>query len=172
MMEFTYLFNVLELDLSSYKDALNSYMEHWVKEAAKNWLNATVLAVIPTWSKASRATFQKLAREVGTSIPYGPLLSIKDREDLGLSTSTESGLELDPENSRWYFKYSTTLRYLAYNEYNHVVYGQAPGVFSKLGLTHPTPYHFQELGQKAFDEFSVKTSIPNPFEYIKTVKVV
>ncbi|KPK53352.1 MAG: hypothetical protein AMS22_07510 [Thiotrichales bacterium SG8_50] len=170
-MKFTHKFVALELDLAGYKRFFNSYMEDWLKQAGVEWLHATVLAIIPTWSKASRATFQKLARELGTAIPYGEQKSRKDRAGLGLSTSQGSGLELDPGNSRWYFKYHTTLRYLAYNEYNHVVYGQAPNVFSPRGLTNPTPYHFQEKGQKAFEDFTRFTELPNPFKFLKKVKV-
>jgi hypothetical protein len=170
-MRFTHHFTALELDVAAYKRYLNEAMEDWLKQAGREWLLATVLTVIPTWSKASRATFQKLARELGTSVPYGPQKSYKDRESLGLSTSQGSGLELDPGNSRWYFKYQTSLRYLAYNEYNRVVYGQAPNVFSRSGLKASTPYHFQVRGQKAFDAFTRFTELPNPFKFLKRVKV-
>jgi len=170
-MKFTYKFRAPELDLAAYRRHLSKYMEDWLKQAGREWLQATVLAVIPTWSRASRATFQKLAQELGTSIPYGPQKSLKDRTALGLATGSDSGLQLDPDNARWHFRYHSTLRYLAYNEYNRVVYGQAPNVFSRSGLRHPTPYHFQEKGKKAFEEFSRFTELPNPFKFLKGVKV-
>jgi len=170
-MKFLPKFTAIELDMNAYKQRLHSYMLDWLKQAGIEWLHATVLAVIPTWSKASRATFQKLAGELGTVIPYGPQKSRKDREALGLSTSTDSGLELDPKSYRWHFKYHSTLRYLAYNEYNRVVYGVAPNVFSPHGLNHPTPYHFQEKGLRAFEDFIRFSELPNPFEHLRKFKV-
>lgn len=164
-------FKSIKLDVASYQVALDKYMQDWIKQAAQLWLHATVIAIIPTWSKASRATFQALARDVGMSIPYGPQQSRKDRESLGLSTG-EGGLELDSKSSRWYFRYHSSLRYLAYNEYNHAVWGpKPPAPFRRAGLIHPTPYHFQEAGEKEFREFARYTNIPNPYKFLKTEKV-
>lgn len=169
-MKFKAKFHTLTLDLGAYRSELNSYMEEWLKQAGREWLNATVMTAIPTWSKASRATFQKLARELGTSVPYGPLKSLKDRESLGLSAGSGSGVELNPSNQQWHFKYDSNLNYLAYNEYNKAVYGQG-GVFSRSGLRHPTPYHFQEKGLKAFEAFTRFTELPNPFKFLKKGKI-
>lgn len=169
-MKFTANFHAPTLDLAAYKVKLNSYMEEWLKQAGRKWLGATVMTVIPTWSRASRATFQKLARELGTSVPYGPLRSLKNRESLGLSTGGQSGLELNSSASRWHFKYHSSLRYLAYNEYNRAVYGEG-GVFSRSGLRHPTPYHFQEKGLQAFKDFTHFTELPNPFKFLKKGKI-
>ena len=169
-MKFKAKFHTLTLDLGAYRSELSAYMEEWLKQAGREWLNATVIAVIPTWSKASRATFQKLAHELGTSIPYGPQKSKKDRESLGLAAGSDSGLEFSPSSQQWHFKYSSSLNYLAYNEYNKAVYGQG-GVFSKSGLRHPTPYHFQEKGLRAFEEFARFTELPNPFKFLKKGKI-
>lgn len=170
-MKFTVNFRAPVLDVAAYRRNLNQYMEDWLKQAGRDWLLATVIAVIPTWSKASRATFQELAHDLGMAIPYGPQLSRKDRESLGRSTSSGSGLILDPGKSRWHFRYQSNLRYLAYNEYNRVVYGQAPNVFSKTGLRNPTPYHFQQKGQEAFEQFTRYTQLPNPYKFLRKVKV-
>lgn len=169
-MKFKVNFHALTLDVNAYKAELNAYMEEWLKQAGRNWLNATVLTSIPTWSKASRATFQKLAHELGTAIPYGPLKSLKDRESLGLAAGSRSGLEFNPSNQQWHFRYHSNLRYLAYNEYNRAVFGEG-GVFSRSGLRHPTPYHFQENGLKAFKDFIRFTELPNPFKFLKKSKI-
>lgn len=169
-MKFKVNFHALTLDVTAYEQELNSYMEEWLKQAGRGWLNATVMTVIPTWSKASRATFQKLARELGTTVPYGPLKSLKDRESLGLSAGSGSELELDPSGHKWHFKYHSNLRYLTYNEYNRAVFGEG-GVFSRSGLRHPTPYHFQEKGLQAFEAFSRFTELPNPFKFLKKGKL-
>lgn len=164
-------FKALKLDLPSYKVAMDRHMQDWVKQAAQLWLQATVISIIPTWSKASRATFQALARDVGMHIPYGPQQSRKDRESLGLSTG-EGGLEIAPAAGRWYFRYHSSLRYLAYNEYNRAVWGaEPPHPFRRAGLIHPTPYHFQEAGEKAFREFAGFTELLSPYRFLKTEKI-
>ena len=169
-MRFKANFYAPTLDLAAYKAELNNHMEEWLKQAGRRWLDATVRVVIPTWSKASKATFQKLAGELGTSVPYGPLRSLKDRESLGLSAGSQSGLELNPSAGRWHFKYQSSLRYLAYNEYNRAVFGQG-GVFSRSGLRHPTLYNFQEKSLREFEDFARFTELPNPFKFIKKGKL-
>lgn len=162
-------FKAPKLNLAAYKAELNKYMQERIKQAAQRWLHATVISIIPTWSKASRATFQALAREVGTTIPYGPQRSYKDRESLGLSTG-EGGLIFG--TYRWHFYYHSSLRYLAYNEYNHAVWGpEPPAPFRRAGLLNPTPYHFQDAGQREFEEFAHFTELPNPYKYFKMEKV-
>lgn len=165
-------FKAIKLDLAGYKAELHKYMQDWIKQAAQRWLLATVISIIPTWSKASRATFQALARDVGMSVPYGPQKSRKDREALGLSTG-EGGLDLDPGAARWYFYYRSSLRYLAYNEYNKAVWGpEPPAPFRKAGLHAATPYHFQEAGEKEFKDFARFTKLPNPYKHLKKEKIV
>jgi hypothetical protein len=169
-MRWTPNFTALTLNLSAYKAALDKHMQDWIIQAAKAWLRAAVL-LIPTWSKASRATFQALARDIGTSVSYGPRQSRKDREDLGLSTG-EGGVEPSSGKYRWYFFYRTSLRYLIYNEYNRAVWGpEPPAPFRRAGLIHPTPYHFQEAGEKEFREFARYTSLPNPYKFLKKEKI-
>lgn len=170
-MRFKSKFYALSFNLAAYKAKLHDYMVEWIKQAAWEWLNATVgftTQLIPTWSKASRATFQKLAHEIGTAVPYGPQKSRKDREPLGLSTGADSGLEIDTSSYRYHFKYHSSLRYLAYNEYNQAIRGEG-GVYSRL--IHPTPYHFQERGRAAFEEFVRFTELPDPLKYMKRDRV-
>jgi hypothetical protein len=119
---------------------------------------------VPTWSRASRATFEALAQAVGFNVIYGPQLSREDRLVLGLQTG-RGGVETT--NVSWHFFYETDLRYLAYNELNHVVFGVAPNVFRRAGLTHPTPYHFQDAGKAAFEAYANTVRLPNPMDYIK-----
>jgi len=164
-------FKAIKLDVTAYRSKLDKYMQDWIKQAAQMWLHATVIALIPTWSKASRATFQALARDVGMSIPYGPQQSRKDRESLGLSTG-EGGLELRASASRWHFRYSSSLRYLAYNEYNHAVWGpEPPAPFRRAGLHSHTPYNFQEAGAREFEGFARYTVLPNPYKFLRLTKV-
>jgi hypothetical protein len=171
-MKFKANFKVPVLDASAYKRYLSQYLEDWLKQAAIFWLDATVgttIEIIPTWSKASRATFQKLAEAVGTHIRFGPQKSFKDRESLG-DQESEGGVEIDSSAGRFYFKYGTSLQYLTYNEYNKAVRGEAPGVFSSRGIPN-TPYHFQEKGREAFDDFTRFTELPSPFLFLKYIKV-
>lgn len=166
-MQFRGEFYEIEFNLPAYKKALRPHMDDAVQRCARAWL-AAVLRFIPTWSRASRATFESLAQAVGYNIQYGPILAREDRLTLGLQTG-RGGVSLT--KTKWTFFYETDLRYLAYNEYNHVVYGQAPNVFSRSGLTHPTPYKFQEAGQIAFEDAASKVRLPNPMSFIKGKRI-
>jgi len=162
-MRFTSQINLIELDLDGYLAAAEDEMTQQVSEAARSWLR-TVLRIIPTWSRASRATFTELANAVGFDLTFGPRLSRKDRTSLGLATG-RGGLQVTPTS--WHFFYETDLQYLAYNEFNLVIYGEAPNVFSRTGLTHPTPYRFQEAGLADFLSFAKGVRLPSPMPFIR-----
>ena len=166
-MKFKASIKLIDLDIRAYKKELDAHMTETVRGAARSWLR-TVLTIIPTWSRASRATFEELANKVGFNITYGPIQSKKDRLVLGLSTG-KGGLDL--KRTSWHFFYETDLRYLAYNELNRVVFGRAPNVFSRSGLTNPTPYRFQEAGAEDFKSLSQNVLLPNPFDFIKGRKI-
>jgi hypothetical protein len=161
-MKFTRQVSLINFDRKAFENHLQQRMTETVREAARSWLT-TVLLIIPTWSRASRATFEELAEAVGFRVTYGPIRSREDRLVLGLSTG-RGGLKVT--KTSWHFFYETELRYLAYNEYHHVIYGQAPNVFSRSGLINPTPYRFQEAGQADFRSFSQNVRLPNPIEFI------
>lgn len=162
-MRFQSQINLIDLDLKGYLDAVDDEMRRQTIEAARSWLH-TVLMIIPTWSRASRATFTELANAVGFSLTFGPQLSRKDRTSLGRMTGRGG---LDFKSTSWHFFYETDLRYLAYNEFNRVIFGQAPNVFSRTGLTNPTPYRFQEAGKADFESFAKGVRLPNPMAFIK-----
>jgi hypothetical protein len=163
-MKWTSKFRPYELDLNAYKIAVTSHLEDRIKEGAKLWLNVTVATLIPSWSNASKATFEELARAVGVSINYGPQLSRLDRRPLGLSTGTGGYEAYDAVASFWY---TSTLRYLAFNDQNVATPGPPPRPFTNL--THPTPYNFTDIGFKAFQEFAKTVKLPNPFNYMRKI---
>ena len=162
-MKFTAKIYLIEFDKRGYLDKLDEKMTETVKESGKVWLR-TVLGLIPTWSRASRATFEHLAEALGVGVSYGPVLSNKDRLSLGLQTG-KGGLKI-AKNRSYYFWYETDLRYLAFNEFNEAVAGDVSGWFS----THrggPGPYRFQAAGAAEFLSFAQNVKLPNPLEYIK-----
>jgi len=156
---------LVEFDFSSYKKAMKQQMTEKTREAGRVWL-ARVLIIIPTWSRASRATFEALAQAVGFNVTYGPQRSRKDRLVLGLQTG-RGGLEIT-KNS-WAFFYETDLRYLAFNEFNQATPGPPPHPFGEL--RNPTPYHFQDAGKEAFEQFAATVRLPNPIDFIKAKKI-
>lgn len=162
-MRFTSELSLIDLDLRGYERAVDRELTEKTKEAARSWLR-TVLVIIPTWSGASRATFEDLASKVGFNVTYGPQRSFKNRRPLGRATGRGN---VSREGHTWFFTYETDLRYLAYNEFNHVVFGQAPNVFRREGLLNPTPYRFQEAGRKDFESFAQTVRLPSPFNFIR-----
>lgn len=161
-MKFKADIQLIDFDRDGYLKALDQHMRGTTEQAARSWLT-TVLAIIPTWSRASRATFEQLANEVGFNVQYGPIQSIKDRLLLGLQTGRGG---LDYKRGQWYFWYETDLRYLAYNDKNKAVFGQAPNVFSRSGIPN-TPYRFQEAGKRDFESFAANVLLPSPMLFIR-----
>lgn len=162
-MRFHSRVNLIQFDRKRYVADVDEYMTEQTREAARSWLRV-VLQIIPTWSGASRATFSHLAEEVNFPLTFGPIRSKEDRLLLGLSTS-RGGLQIERGTS-WHFFYETDLRYLAYNELNKVIFGQAPNVFSRSGLIHPTPYRFQDAGRADFLNFAKGVRLPDPALFI------
>lgn len=165
-MKFKSDVRLIDFDLRAYKNRLDDFLREEIVESARSWLR-TVLVIIPTWSRASRATFEALANEVGFNVTYGPRLSKKDRLPLGLSTST-GGLQITKFKS-YHFFYETNLRYLAFNNLNRAIKGVAPGVFA--GLIHDTPYKFTEAGAEDFKSRSAQIKLPNPMDFIKGKRI-
>lgn len=148
----------LKYDTKASVAALNKYTSEFVRIGGVKWIEATVVAIIPTWSGASRATFRKLARDLGTSVPIGPQRSKKNRQSLGESTSQGSGF-FTTSGGQHYFVYTTQLRYLIYNEFNRATKGPPPQPFSDN--VRNTPYHFQDKGDKVWLAYA-KTFNPPP----------
>lgn len=152
---FTTQLQTIDFDLKSYQNVLDQRMQELTKEAGRSWLN-TVLSIVPTWSRASRATFEKLAKEVGEQVTFGPLAAKKDRTNLGQSNS-DGGVEF--KGNEYHFFYETTLRYLEYNEFNAASPGAPPKPYGQL--INPTPYNFLEAGANNFRSFAANIKLPD-----------
>jgi hypothetical protein len=164
-MRFTAKFKKLNFDLQRCFAEIDQHLSEQTKRSGQIWLNATVISIpIPTWSGASRATFQELARSLGTSVPIGPIKAKKDRTSLGRSVS-KGGFKKDKVTLNYSFFYETDLRYLAYNEFNKAVKGPPPQPFTNN--VRFTPYRFQDKGSKAWQEFAKNVRLPNPYNFLK-----
>lgn len=169
-MTFKYNFYSLNLNLPAYTRALLNTLRTYNERAGQAWIDAAVNRTpIPTWSGASRATFQKLAAELGTTVPIGPIRSQRDRTSLGKSSSAGSGVIEDPRSGYVGFIYETNLQYLAYNEYNQAVAGLPPQPFSNN--VRFTPYNFRSRAHAAWLGVAQTAKLPNPYQYIKMRKV-
>ena len=169
-MRFTTDFTAVGINLSAYKRVVLNALRNINERAGQAWLHAVVNETpIPTWSGASRATFQKLASELGTSIPIGPIRAKVNRVALGKASAAGSGVVEDKAEMYVGFEYKTSLRYLAYNEYNKAVRGPPPQPFSNN--VRFTPYRFQERGLKAWERVAKTAKLPNPYRYITKRKM-
>jgi hypothetical protein len=169
---FTTEFYAIDIDMAAYRKAVLEYLRELNEKAGQAWLNEVIKGTpIPTWSGASRATFQKLARELNTTVPIGIQKSKKNRVPLGLSTSAGSGVEERNYPTDIYvgFLYETSLRYLAYNEYNRAVAGPPPQPYSNN--VRFTPYGFQKRASKVWQAEAKKARLPNPYDYILNYRI-
>lgn len=168
-MKFKTKFTGMAFGLSDYRRAMLNALRNLNERAGQAWLNEAVNKTpIPTWSGASRATFQKLASELGTSIPIGPIKATTSRVALGRSSSSGSGVEERNTKSTLYvgFIYASDLRYLAYNEYNRAVAGSPPQPYSNN--VRFTPYGFQVRAEAAWLAVAKTAKLPDPSRYIRT----
>ena len=72
-MKFTGTLVAPRIDLAKYRKALDKHLRETIAQALMEWLEATVLAEVPVWSGASRATFLQLARNIEYNIPIFPV---------------------------------------------------------------------------------------------------
>ena len=160
-MKFTGTLVAPRLDMAKYRSALDKHLRETIAEALMTWLEATVLAEVPVWSGASRATFLQLARTIAYDIPIFPVAP--SRVSRGMSESSGS-LETDEMKGRYVFKYQTTLPWLIINEYfDATQWG--------FHLKKPGPYDFQNKGQAAFRKFAETVRLPSPFDCLKSTKI-
>jgi hypothetical protein len=162
-MKFKTEFKSLHLNVLAYRKVMLNTLRNLNERAGQAWIDAAVNQTpIPTWSGASRATFQKLASELGTTVPIGPIRARKDRTSLGRSTSSGSGVVQNKDYVG--FVYETDLRYLAYNEYNSATKGLPPQPFSNN--VRFTPYYFQDRAYSAWKKVAATAKLPNPLTYL------
>jgi hypothetical protein len=164
-------FTGMSFDLVGYRRALLNALRNLNERAGQAWINEVVNNTpIPTWSGASRATFQKLANELGTTVPIGPIKSSKSRVSLGKASSGGSGV-YEKRGSQMFvgFIYKTSLRYLAYNEYNKATAGSPPAPFSNN--VRFTPYGFQIRAEAAWQAVAATAKLPDPTRYIRKRKL-
>ena len=166
MSGFTADLYTVEFDGSGYKSILDSNLSQNTEAAARSWLR-TLLTIIPTWSRASRATFEALANGVGFHVTYGPVIADKNREALGRANS-KGGLDI-VKGEKYIFFYETDLRYLAFNEANKANFGD-PGVFSRNGIPN-TPYNFLDAGKQDFLSFASTIKLPSPLAFISSRRI-
>lgn len=167
-MKFITNFYTMHLNLAKYRRIMLNHLRNINERAGQAWIDVAVNKTpIPTWSGASRATFQKLANELGTTVPIGPIRAIKDRTNLGRSTSSNSGV-VEKDNYVG-FRYETDLRYLRYNEYNRATAGPPPQPFSNR--VRFTPYNFQTKSEAVWRKIARTVKLPNPIRYITKRKI-
>ncbi len=160
-MKFTGALISPRFSLTAYRRAMDKCLREAVAQAVMEWLEATVIAEVPVWSGASRATFIALGRKIEYNIPIFP--AAPSRTSQGEAQS-DGDLVADPMTGRYVFTYMTTLPWLIVNEYfDATVWG--------FHLKKPGPYEFQLKGQAAFRKFAQTVRLPNPFDSLKLRRI-
>jgi hypothetical protein len=154
----------LELNMAAYKKRLHEELLEDLTRVAFVWLNK-VLAEVPQWSGASRATFLQLAREISYSLAIDP--KVISRESFGASHG-KGKITTDPAKGLYTFTYSTDLKWLVSNEFRHNTAENDSTVFHRL--RRPGPYHFQEKGKVAFEQAAKDVRLPSPWKSLKIKK--
>jgi len=160
-------FYFIDFDFATYKRLMFNAMVNINERAGKAWIEAAVFDTpIPIWSGASRATFEKLASELGTYVPSGPPVgNAPDRTSVGRRLSTKSGVIEDKNNAYVGFLYSTHLAHLHYNEYNLAVAGPWPQ--PRTNNVRFTPYRFQARARDAWENVARTAKLPDPLRHLR-----
>ena len=164
-MKFTAQFSIPRIDVAAYQSALHAHMSDMIAQALMAWLEA-VLAEIPVWSGASRATFVKLADSISYSIPIAP--TVMDRTGRG-EASSDGGVVANKETGEYSFTYSTTLPWLIWNDYHNANVEPDPTRFGRL--IKEGPYNFQVVGARAFLAFADRVDLLPVAPYVKAERV-
>ena len=90
--------------MTGYRAALHEEFSAAIIEAAHEWLDATVIALVPVWSGASVSTFYHLARAVSFSLTAGTAEVAPHRRSKGRRAS-DGGLEIDRSKGTYHFHY-------------------------------------------------------------------
>jgi hypothetical protein len=171
-MEWYHKFYTIDIDMSLYRKKMLAYVREINKRAGRAWIKEVIKGTpIPTWSGASRATFTKLARDLGTVVPIGPIQAPTRRVGLGAASSKGSGIIEDSSKNDLFigFKYTTNLKYLVYNEYNKATAGKYPRPYSNR--VRFTPYNFQPRAADAWREVAKEARLPDPYDYITRKRI-
>ncbi len=175
-MKFKAQFSIPRIDVAAYRNALDAHMKGMIAQALMEWLEA-VLAEIPVWSGASRATFVKLVQVIGYNLPVAPaaveathglFTSRIDRTEMGIAQSAGS-LTTNKETGEYTFTYSTTLPWLIWNEYHNANVEPDPTLFYRV--LEPGPYQFQVVGARAFLRFAENVDLLPVKPYVRVVRV-
>lgn len=170
-MKFTAQLSVPHIDLAAYRSALHAHMSDAIAQALMAWLEA-VLAEIPVWSGASRATFVKLAAAISYSLPVAPaavnaahglFTSRIDRTSKG-SAESDGQLTANKDTGEYTFTYGTTLPWLVWNEYHNANVEPDATLFYRL--IKPGPYNFQAVGARAFLRIADKVDLLSVTPYV------
>jgi len=161
-MKFTGGLISVEMDMADYQRRLHENLSEEIAHAASVWLEA-VLQEIPIWSGASWATFTRLSRAIGSTLAISP--EAINRISYG-QRHGDGALIADKQKVEYKFEYSTDLRWLVHNEYNTPE--SDPNVWGKL--KKPGPYHFQQVGQRAFEKLAKEIELPSPWKSLKVTR--
>lgn len=167
-MKFKCKFTTFSLDKAALLKEYDTYFNKHLRKAGIIWLDATVRSPthIPTWSGASRATFQKLAQALGTSVPIGRIRAVRNRSDWGRAAS-DGGIRT--AGYKYSFYYETSLEYLIFNESNVATPGPYPRPWSSN--VKFTPYQFVAKGAKAVEAYASTLKLPDPTKHITRGKM-
>jgi len=167
-MKFTAQFAAPRIDIAGYRAALDRHMREALTQAVMHWLGH-VLDVVPCWSGASRATFQRLASTIEVRVPISPVTN--DRISQGFAES-EGKLNLDEPPGCYTFTYRTSLPWLVWNEYHNA--NSEPDATKwppPAKLLQPGPYEFQAKGYLAFIDFAKSVDLPDVAPFIKANQI-
>lgn len=167
-MRFTGTLRTIVIDKTRFKRELDEELQEILAKSAFAWFNVAI-SIIPVWSGAAKSTFKPLADTLGFQLSVSPKITAPDRRSLGESQG-EGDFDIVPEKGRYFFKYSTSLDHLIFNEFNASA-ANDPNAFAPSSITG-LPYGFQEQAQQAWQKVANTARLPAPQIRVgKTIRI-
>jgi hypothetical protein len=163
----------MTLDMPKIKQRLFHEMIKINQKATRVWLTEAVFGTpIPLWSGASRASFSKLASQVGMYIPSGPRVSgcpFPRGHAFGMKFDRGTKVELEKGKFLVGFTFATRLPHLLYNESSGPNPGPYPAPWSRN--VRFTPYHFANRAMRTWKRYAKRQKLPNPFQWMEVKRI-
>ncbi len=159
----------IKLEYGKFTKSLNEIMETQLRNAAREWLRAVVIAT-PVYSGESRGSLLPLAGYLHRHIDIFPAHAWKVRPpgptSLGIEVGASRGsYSFTSTNYVYTFTFSTEVPQFLINEFN-VGLGSPP-------LIHPTPWRALEAGENAINQYldeNILKRFPKVSDYVVLIK--
>lgn len=133
----------LSISVNRYTKTLDETMQVQLRQAARAWLRA-VLVAVPVWTGTARGSLKPLGAYLRVAVPISPIAFRRGKgPEIGAGQS--SFTFGTPKPGLYTFEFNEQVAHYLINEFNDVS--------EHIHLTHPTPWESFQRGEEAFQKY-------------------